>query len=56
MSVRYEYGIRYPDQLPSESLGPFPTEERARVWVAQNTERILTRRPAGTDDVWRDAP
>lgn len=56
MTVHYEYGIRYPDQTPAQTLGPFPTEEGARRWVAENPERILTRRPAGTDDTWRDAP
>lgn len=56
MTTRFEYGIRYPDQTPDQTLGPFPTEEGARRWVAENPERILTRRPAGTDDTWRDAP
>lgn len=56
MATQFEYGIRYPDQSPAQTLGPFPTEELARGWVAQNPERILMQRPAGTDDHWRDAP
>jgi hypothetical protein len=44
-----------PDQAADQSLGPFPTEELARRWVAEQPERILTCRPAGTEDHWRDA-
>jgi hypothetical protein len=55
VTAAFEYGIRYPDQAADQSLGPFPTEELARRWVAEQPERILTCRPAGTEDHWRDA-
>lgn len=54
MTDGFEYGIRYPDTPPGRALGPFPTLTMLRRWLAERKDRILARRPAGSDDPWEE--
>jgi hypothetical protein len=54
MDDGFEYGIRYADTAPGEALGPFPTSQVLYRWLRDDNDRILARRPAGSDDAWRE--